>query len=793
METEAEFSVGKKREGNKKMSGFTVLLVVEAVLLCICMIQYIMPLHSYVYQGNDLTAAVCRHTAYGDYGVGCYLDQELVSDSSVDPSYLYISNPAVDLPKGSYQVSIVYSTDDPDQKYVFTSKYRTYPVIAGHNGNRLPTDADRVDIVLSSPVPVKEFQVHINYSGDGYLFVESIAVNETNAWKNILLFWVLLCSLVVDGFFLCYQRAQEGTRRRMRVTWAVLIGLTAFVSTPLFSFYISEADDLIFHLNRIEAIRSSLLVGQVPNRVSTFWNKGYGYASAVLYGEIFLYVPALLRLLGFSVQGAYKVYVILVNLGTVLIAYHSFRKVFCNERAAMVGSAAYVMAPSRLVCIYMRAAVGEYTAVMFFPLIFYGLLRIFWGNEQDPAYKRSYILLALGFSGLIQSHVISCVIAAGFTGLFCLVFIRRTLSPKRLLQMVRAVVWTVFANLWFLLPFLDYMHLGYADRPTGMNLPGRMNSQGTFLSQMFTLFQMGDAGAYTVSTGLGNTNERNYALGVFVFAAVFYLVYRLYQGKGRSRFAKMGDYSLAFALLSGFMCSIWFPWDYFQQMNGLFGMIVGNLQFPWRFLGICCFFLTVVTVCLICLLESCENRWLYRTVIVVLGAFMTVSADYYMYNYTQTAPMYRYDHETQLYSGNVGAGEYLLKETPDYFLDDTGSVPGDGVEVFEEDNTGDGRTVTCRNMGEDASTIDLPLLPYRGYVCRDQETGEEFTLQPVPGRLRVTVPGRYNGVLRVRYEEPWYWRAAEIISAMTLLGWAAGAVLEKRGYKRKRITQYPTG
>ncbi len=764
-----------------KVSRFKALVALELFLIAGCLLQYLVPLHQYSYQGKDLTASVCRYLEYSDNNnLGCYVDEALIPDG-IDPHSIYITTPFVDLPKGSYRVSIVYSTDDADQKYAFTSEYRLDSVVTGHNGNRIPMDSGSVEHSFFSPIRADEFQVHVDYSGSGYLFVESITISETNAWKNILLFYVLLFSLFIDGIILCYRGLPEYSRRRARVTWAALIGLVLFVSIPVMNFFMLRGDDLLFHLNRIEGIKTSLLAGQFPNRVSTHWNKGYGYASAVLYGEAFLYIPALLRIMGFSVQGAYKLYVVLINLATVIVAYYSFRKVFHNDKAALAGTMVYALAPYRLVCIYMRAAVGEYTAMLFFPLIFCGLMQIYFENTQDDSYKYNCIPLILGFTGIIQSHVISSVIAAGFTALFCLVFIRRTFCPARLIRMIKAAAGVILLNLWFLVPFLDYFHLGYTKRPDVTGILGRMNSHGAFLSQMFTLFQRGAARAYTTIEGMGTTDERNYALGGLAFAAAFYFLYRLYHGKTQSKIAKIGDCSLAFAMLSGFMCTIWFPWSFFQQMNGLFRFVVKNIQFPWRFMGVTCLFLTVTTICLVCLLESEKDKRLYYAILVLIGGFFIVSADYYMYDYTQTAELHRYEDEAQVATTEIGVGEYLPGDTPENFLDNTESIPGDGVEVSGECNMGDGRTVTCRNTGEEDACIDLPLLPYRGYVCRDEETGEKLKIQlDIPGKVRVMVPAGYTGTFYVKYEEPWYWRAAEVISLLTFLTGAVWAVVKRK-------------
>ena len=132
--------------------------------------------------------------------------------------------------------------------------------------------------------------------------------------------------------------------------------LVVLSSAPVLSFYLSGGGDLQFHLCRIEAIRQALPAGQFPVRLPSYWNNGYGYASSVFYGEVFLYFPAVLRIIGFSAQSAYKLYLLSVNLFTCLSTYYCLRKI-CGERlSALVGTAVYMLVPYRLSTLYLRAA-----------------------------------------------------------------------------------------------------------------------------------------------------------------------------------------------------------------------------------------------------------------------------------------------------------------------------------------------------------------------------------------------------------------------------------------------------
>lgn len=72
--------------------------------------------------------------------------------------------------------------------------------------------------------------------------------------------------------------------------------------------------------------------------------------------------------MGFTMQNAYKLFVVLVNLATVIVSYYSFRVIFKRAELALVAAIMYSMSLLRLVDLYQRGAVGEFTALIFFRL-----------------------------------------------------------------------------------------------------------------------------------------------------------------------------------------------------------------------------------------------------------------------------------------------------------------------------------------------------------------------------------------------------------------------------------------
>ena len=119
--------------------------------------------------------------------------------------------------------------------------------------------------------------------------------------------------------------------------------------------------------------------------------------------------------MGFTMQNAYKLFVVLVNLATVIVSYYSFRVIFKRAELALVAAIMYSMSLLRLVDLYQRGAVGEFTALIFLPLIVAGLWKIYAVPVDDKNYSRLWIMPVIGYFGVIESHVLSTEIFGLFT------------------------------------------------------------------------------------------------------------------------------------------------------------------------------------------------------------------------------------------------------------------------------------------------------------------------------------------------------------------------------------------
>ena len=76
---------------------------------------------------------------------------------------------------------------------------------------------------------------------------------------------------------------------------------------------------------------------------------------------------------------------------------------------------------------------------------------------NDKNYKKNLWYLVIGFTGVIQSHILSFEMVVFFSGVVCLLMIKRTFRKSTFLLLLKSTFTTILLNLGFLIPLFDYM------------------------------------------------------------------------------------------------------------------------------------------------------------------------------------------------------------------------------------------------------------------------------------------------------------------------------------------------
>lgn len=735
------------------------IIIAEALLLLFCIARII--------KTNEFRQFFSYNTL--ESGEGLYLDSfggegGCYVDNSMDSRENCIGTPPVLLRKGAYDIRIHYETSTNDQSYSFFAENATYRVLSGRERRALEADRNLLTLHVNYGKDVNEFQIRFNYSGNGYLTVRNVEIIRTKERERQQFFLAILFILLVEGLYWCERKGiwKDSTidQKNLFLLGCALIVLSSY---PLLSPYLYETHDLNFHLMRIEGIKDGLLAGEFPVRLQPSWLGGNGYAVSVFYGDLFLYIPAFLRIIGFSIPFSYNAYVLLINILTAAIAYFCAKDYSRSRHIGFLGAVIYTLAPYRLTCVFVRGAVGEYTAMAFIPLVFYGLYGIAFDEEAQKKGIKKWMLLVLGFSGIIQSHIITCEIVGVLFIIVCIVLWRRLIQRSRLLLVFKAGISTVAVNASFLIPFLDYMKIG-GIKATEANTHSYIQSEGILGSQLFSIFPHAYGRTYGIVEG-AKIDEMSLSIGLpFVIGIVLCLLYYINGRKTDKQEYKRNVFMLAMAGILLFMGTIYFPWDWLADKGRLPELMVENIQYPWRFLGIASFFLSVLVCSVLVLIY--KDRVMYgRRIMLIIGAAAVAAGGYFMSSLVAHNETLVIQDESQLDDYGIMGAEYLPLSVNAYQLRADEIVCGESIVVTDFEKHGTKIAFNIMNHSETQGKVTVPLVYYRGYHAEDRNTKAEFQVVPGDnGRVTCIIPSMYSGNMEIRFKEPIYWRIAEIIS-----------------------------
>lgn len=707
--------------------------------------------------------------------------EDVTTDATMNEGGIFLSTPGLSLKKGTYTIRVDYNTNAKDN-IVYAQSAQLGPLEMHCVEATLDPACHTASLTLDLARDVTDLTVKASFSGKGWISITGTGIFETtDRYKRNIVRAFALCLLLNFGYLF---RKSDQSCRKVILALAAIFGITCY---PLYLDYLPVGHDIPFHLLRIEGIAKGLSDHVFPVKIHPVWAKDYGYAVGVMYGNIFLYFPALLRRFGYSVQAAYKLYVAMVNLGTVVISYFVFKRLFQSRKAGLAGSLLYSLSIYRLIDIYTRAAVGEYTAMMFFPLVLCGFILIFTEASKKNWLKYA-ILTALGLTGLIQSHVLSCEMAALVILPVCLILFKRVCRRYTFASLAFAAMLSVLLNLGFLVPFLDYYNTNLyitSDQWTGNNLD-RFQELGLFPIQLFTLF--GNGSGTTLETNSGIAHECTVSMGIFFLFGLLLFLYLLlchYKECRSQRLFFPACFCTAAGCLLIYMSTCYFPWNAIASRGGFCETLVKSLQFPWRLLApatalltfTCCFSFTVI-----------YDLYAKPAILPVLLSILTLAAvncGWYLYDFSFSGDPYRVYDTNDLNSLCLYSCEYLPVGTELENIEENLVAPTEGITIADYQKNG--TTITCSVTAETSEGyIDFPLICYKYYICEDNHTGEPLEFSPgYNNMIRVAIPAGFNSSITIRFKEPLHWRLSELISLLAFLGLCCYPLYRK--YMSKRL------
>lgn len=746
---------------NKK---WIIILIIELLILGLFILPFFRKLDKYEFLGTDMGI----WTEYGK-NEG---NSAIILEENCDGYKGMFTYAAVDkLKRGSYEITLDYeSTSIKNTVAINSNSYYSFGAIKSEDILLTPA-RDSITFNAYLTENINNVLVITTYE-EGNLSVYGAKVAQTRDMQRTDLFLVVILMLLVNTVILLTEKKYKPQKQTINIAIMFVI---AFVlsSYPLFINKLTDGADLVFHLLRIEGLKDGILGGLFPAKVLPTHLEGYGYAVSVFYGDLLLYFPALLRLIGFSLQSSYKAFYFAINIATILSAYYCTKNMISNKYIAALGAVMYVLAPYRLYGMYQMHTVGETSALMYMPLFILGMYRIYNCDVKNKDYKKLFVLPAFALFGLVNCHVLTTELLALFTILWCIIAFKRTFRKETFIQLVLTVVCTLIMSAWYVVPFLDY----FVHEPLKMTVDQDsyfIQQWGFQLAQLLQIFPANsNPEGYNSATAL--TDMENTGFVLIMYAVTFIYVFINSKEISRKKYS-YGIVFCAIGMIAVFMSTCYFPWDIIRKILVEINlvMIINSLQDPTRLMQIALIMLTI-TACVgmqMAYEKYCgEEEKVFKSLIGIGIAVMLVQNVYqtnYIVNTTKEYSMYNLSQFNMRHTWSLE--EYLPADTDLSRLVFMGVVPDENVEYSNYQKKYLTVDMDIKNTKNEEGSIILPLLYYEGYVAIDSKGDSLEVVRGDNNTVCVKVGPLFEGRVHVEYRQTLSWRIAEIISLLMVIG-----------------------
>ena len=525
---------------------------------------------------------------------------------------------------------------------------------------------------------------------------------------------------------------------------------------PLFQPQAIDGDDIGYHLFRIEGIKNAILNGDMFAFIHPNVCHNYGYGSGFFYPQLLLYFPALLRVMGVSATGAYKVFVIFITLLTCVSAYFSTKYISKSRYTALCFTTLFLLSQYRLTNVYIRAAVGEYCAFIFLPILLAGIFNLIYEN-----FDKSWILI-LGFWGLLCTHTITLAISGTVFIVMLLFNIKKVFHKDIILKLIRSGLITLLLSCFYWLPMIEQMCSGRF----GFNAPWAKVSRFTFkFSRLFVMVPQQGGG-----------------IGLSI---LFLLVIGILIRNRNKNIIKLADKWCIIGIALMLFTTDLIPWNYLDNT------LANSIQFPWRIFSVAT---AVLCISLAIYINEYSKGKTRKNMLVfvsmVVGTFSVVFLNPLLSRTLDIHSNYFDPNMNTAYNMGASYCEWIPLGTDLSLINDEYHVIlENGSKVSLDYKKG---TTVSFETNDNSDYYDVPLIYYKGYSSRitledGSIKGLETFKSPNNNLVRVANPRGLNGKITVHYEITFLQRLSYTISILTIITILTLALFKDFNFKKSSL------
>ena len=407
------------------------------------------------------------------------------------------------------------------------------------------------------------------------------------------------------------KKILEDIRKDKIIHYIIIIAASLIAAIPLINLRIYGTDDGYVHMLRIFGTEQILKAGIFPPFIYSKFANGFGYAINLFYSPFVTYGPLFFRIFGLHYYTCLKLFAYSTILISCFTMYNFLYEVSKKREIAILGAVIYAFIPYRLETIFNRFAIGEFTAYIFFPMLFHGLFNLLKGDGKKHYY------IAIAAIGLILTHTISTEYSAIFALLYIIFNFKQLKNKGVIRKIVINVIFILAITTFFTVPLMEHKILGnyVIFNSTSMkSLPSDVQNSTIKISQLFK--------------DIGEVNGVSFKIGIplIILTLLGIVSYKKVDKNIRSEYITF----VVIAMISLAMVTKLFPWIIMPKT-------LTTLQFAWRLLAFFEFALSII--CAINLYYFVEmiakdKENLYNVLFAISIALIIVSMVKIDYNYS---------------------------------------------------------------------------------------------------------------------------------------------------------------
>lgn len=552
----------------------------------------------------------------------------------------------------------------------------------------------------------------------------------------------------------------------------IIIGMLIIASFVLVS-VLPLGHDLWYHIYRIGTMAAELEKAplQLPIRMLSESYNGYGYGAALYYGDLFLYIPAILVRFGLNEVIAYKIFTVLILWGTFGVAYYSAGLMKKEKEMSLFFALFYTFSSCSLLNLCVRSSVGESLAFSFLPLVVSSFGNILYGEKEH----RNWVLLAFAMSAIAMSHMLTLVLITVVLCVWCVLEIRKVFAEKKVTEIIKAAGFMIGLSASFLFPMFEQMLFQKVQTP-GNNDYQKMAFLDYAIDWVdyFIPYEVKKilVNVFSLSWDIEYWHPGTIGLFLFIMCGAGILLKSKLNKKQRGVLAV----SVTALLLLGVM----------PAMN-IAKEFMAFMQFPWRILPLITLGLSLGGIWILenakreeCRINTVKWCMLIGT-FVIAGLAIGPRYAYHLYVQRDDFAYIRennpdfYEKYLIRYDKNAGDALYLPQGVPlNRYLERGDAVTANREDIlYQWQRNADGIYIRIEENPHEDGVLELPLYMYKGYMAKTAEGEILPVAKSENGLVSVEIDDRI-GEIRVWYEGTLVQKSADIITFLTILSFLCG-------------------